>query len=237
MDHGQRITNAAISTLDVLPDCNRVVVNGERAEAEVVLVQDGSVVQGCIGRNAAVRLDIASHSIDNRGQGLSGPSAIRILVDNVGADNGQVVHWVDTLVPMDVAGKVRVNVVLEQKWLKGIANVGLVGRDFGAVHRTMSHGKHPRSGGTVDGSKILSQPGELLVRRRVLPRTINVTWVKASVYVLLEHMDDMDYVPNGPLSVTKVWFSVGRVSLLVMSRTKGYSGLYGKSVSPSMEMK
>ncbi len=38
---------------------------------------------------------------------------ISVVVDDVGADNGQVVHWVDALVPVDVASKVCINVVLE----------------------------------------------------------------------------------------------------------------------------
>ncbi len=67
MDHGQRVANATISTLDVVPDCNRVVVDSKRAEAEVVLIQHCSVVQGCVGCDGAVRFDVASHSIDNSG--------------------------------------------------------------------------------------------------------------------------------------------------------------------------
>lgn len=163
MKHGQSVTNAAIDTLDVLPGRNRVVVDRERAETEVILVEHSGVVQSCIGVDAAVRLDVASHTVHNRGQGLAGTGRICVVVDNVRADNGQVVHWPDALVPVDVASEVSVNVVFEQNWLEGVAHVGLVRGDLRTVHGTMSHSEDPRRRCAVDRCKVLSQPGELLV--------------------------------------------------------------------------
>ncbi len=124
-------------------------------------------------------------AIDNRGQRLSGANMIRV-VDNVGADNRQVVHWVDTLVLVDMTRKICVNVVLEKKWLRSIANVGLVGSNLRAVHGKVSHSKNPGSGGVVNGSKVLSQPGELLVRLVVLLRTVDLYWVKGLGHLLVE---------------------------------------------------
>lgn len=81
----------------------------------------------------------------------------------------------------------------------------------------MAHNDKPWGLGAVDGSQILEEPLVLLV-----------VLVLSNVAV-----DCTEWATVGDESLA----SVGWVSLPLISRAKGHSGLYGKSVSPSMETK
>lgn len=137
MNHRKRVPYTSVDPLDVLPRSVGVVVNRKLAKAKVILVQHNCDVQDLAGVDAAVRLDVASHPIDECRQGFASSGSVGVVVNDVGLDNGLVIHRPDTLVPMNVAGEVGINVVLDEERLESVAHILLIRGHLRGVHWSM----------------------------------------------------------------------------------------------------
>lgn len=170
LDQSELITESTSITLDELPGGLVRVVEGELAESVIFLVQHGGDVEDLLaGVQDAVALQVAGHAVDDVSQGLAGSAVVGVVVDDALGDDGAVgAERLETLVPVDVAGEVGVNVVLEQEGLEGVADVALVRGSLGGVHGTMAHGNDPGGLLAVDGGKVLCEPLVLLVSLGVL---------------------------------------------------------------------
>ena len=134
-------------------------------EAKVALVEHIRNIQLLlIAAQHAVTLNVACHTVDNMRHRNARVGVVRILVlDRSLVDRAVDAKGEQTLVPVDVAGEVSVNAVLEEQALERGAQVFLVGCCFGAVHWPVAHGEDPRSFLAVDAGEIFGEPLVLLV--------------------------------------------------------------------------
>lgn len=147
------------------------------------LVKISGNIEKRAGTENAVALNVSSHTVGKVDHGLSWVCLVCVVVDNRGLVEGIVgTHWIQALIPVNMASQVSINLVLEQDAFESIADIGLVRGDLGAVHRAMTHDNDPRSLGAVDAGQILLEPLELLVGGVGLPvTTVNGTeWAGVS---------------------------------------------------------
>ena len=138
-------------------------MDGELAEAKVVLVEYGRIVLKVASVDATVRLNVAGHTIHNGGEGGTGAGSVRVVVNDILANDMSLIHWPDTLVPMDMSGEIGVDVEFDEKRLEELADSDLIRGFLRAVHWTMSHGEDPWSFLAVNAHEIMLQPVPLLV--------------------------------------------------------------------------
>jgi len=110
-----------------------------------------------------VCLNVSSHSIDDVGDGNTRVSSVSAVVDDGRVVDRAVANREHTFVPMNVAGNVQVDTVLEEETLKGVAHGLLVACDGSRVHGTVGASNDPRGLCAVDGGKVGLHPLVLLV--------------------------------------------------------------------------
>jgi len=88
-------------------------VESELGETVVVLIEHSSDVEDLGGVDRRVRLDVTSHTVDDVGHGNTWIGLVGVVVDDGSSIDGTIANRPDTLVPVDVAGEVSVNTVLD----------------------------------------------------------------------------------------------------------------------------
>jgi len=110
-----------------------------------------------------VGLNVSCHTVDNVRDGDTRVGAVRAVVDDGRVVDRAVADREHTFVPVDVAGHVQVDTILEEKTLKSITHGFLVARNSSRVHGTMRAGDDPGCLRAVYSSKIGFHPLVLLV--------------------------------------------------------------------------
>ena len=166
----QLITHTAIFTLDELPS-SRSRGNLQLAESIISCIQHSSNVEnGLVRRQFTMRFDISSHSIDDVSDRFAFVGVVSVVIlDGSSVDGAVGAKGEETLVPMDVAGKVSIDAVFEHQLFESVADVLLVGGRLTAVHGTMTIDEDPGSLFAVDGSEIFGQPLVLFISFVVFP--------------------------------------------------------------------
>ena len=170
LEKSQLVANGAISTLSERPS-RRGRGNLQLAETIISLVQNGSDVKNrlvCV--QSAVRLNVASHTVDNVNHRLALIGVISVVIlDGSSIDGTVATKREKALVPMNVTSKVSIHTILEHQCLECIANIALVGSGLTAVHGSVAIDEDPRSLAAVNLGEILGQPLILLISLVVFP--------------------------------------------------------------------
>ena len=110
-----------------------------------------------------MRFNISCHAIDDVGDTHTRVGAVSAVIDDGGVVDRAVANRKHTFVPMNVAGNVQVDTVLEEKTLEGVTHRLLVPCDGSRVHGTVGASNDPRGLCAVDGGKVGLHPLVLLV--------------------------------------------------------------------------
>ena len=109
-----------------------------------------------------MRLNVTSRTVDDVGDTLSRVGEVSVVVNNRRHIDGVVSNGPHTLIPMNVTSHVSIDVVLEHDTLESSTHVPLVRGDLRRVHGPVRHSNDPWCLGSVDSSKILGEPVDLL---------------------------------------------------------------------------
>ena len=90
-DQVQCVSNSTTVTLDELPSSMLGIMEGELAEAIMLLIQYRSDVQDGLSTQCAVAFNVPGHTVDDMRQGFAVSGEVGIRVDDIVADNCVVV--------------------------------------------------------------------------------------------------------------------------------------------------
>lgn len=196
LDEHQAVTNNTAVSVNVLKAQVGVVVEVELSVAVVDLVENSGDVESRVSR--AVAFNVSSSTVDDVSYCLSRVREVCVVVDNGRVVNGVVTDREHSLIPMNVSrlgfnvsfnldqynyhqetDHVSINTILEQKTLESVADVLLVGRNFGRVHGPVRHSNDPWGSGAVNLGEILLEPLNLAVGGIVAPAPVDSTeWTR-----------------------------------------------------------